>query len=212
MPRSTHRRGMHAFGADLRQDAAVGLFHQDGVEPIGAANQERARAHRIRYARGNFRAALGVARQARVGAGHSVERQDEDDHAAAVDRAPDLLARHAGPGGHGAEAGVLHRVPEPFVVLRRPPGESGAGEHRGVLAGAVVMQARGREARIAQQFRAATCHGFVRSTGQVAFLEAEVEEHLRGDGDVFGLAAVGRARERNLVIAPAEFLDAVRPR
>ena len=50
----------------------------------------------------------------------------------------------------------------------------------------------------------------MRSAGQIAFLEAEVEEHLRGDGDVFRLAAVGRAGERELVIAPAKLLETAR--
>ena len=42
---------VHALGADLRDDAALRLLDQHGVEPIGAADEERARPHGVHDAR-----------------------------------------------------------------------------------------------------------------------------------------------------------------
>src|SRR6188474_2847183 len=135
---------MYTLGADLREHTTIGFFHQDRVEAIRSADEERTRAHRARDARGNLRPSPGVTRQSRVCTRHAIERQYEYHDAAAVDRAADLLARNAGPGSHRSQAGVLDLVPEPFVILRRPFRELRAREHRRVLARTVVMQASGR--------------------------------------------------------------------
>src|SRR5262245_13979472 len=106
---------MHTLGADLRKHCPVRFFHQDRIESIGATDQERARAHRIRYARRDLRAGVGIARQPRIRAGHSIEWKDEDDNATAVNSASNLLAGDSSPGSYSAKAGILYGMPE-FLV------------------------------------------------------------------------------------------------
>src|SRR5687767_887426 len=149
---------MYAFGADLREDLAVRLFHEDCIEAVGSPDQEGTRAHRTRYAGWDFRPSFCVARQSGIGRGHAVERQQEDHDAAAIDRTRNLLARDAGPGSDGPETRILDRVTELLVVLRGPRRETGPGEHRRVLPRAVVMQSSRGEASVAKNFRATTCH------------------------------------------------------
>jgi hypothetical protein len=48
----------------------------------------------------------------------------------------------------------------------------------------------------------------VRPASEVALLQAEVAEHRLGDGDVFGLTAVGSGCERELVVTPSDLVEA----
>ena len=48
----------------------------------------------------------------------------------------------------------------------------------------------------------------MRSADQVAFFEPQVPQHRLGDRHVFRLAAMRRARQRQLVIAPPDFVEA----
>src|SRR5207253_2560636 len=50
----------------------------------------------------------------------------------------------------------------------------------------------------------------LRPAREVAFFEIEILEHLLRDGDVLRLSAVRRARERELVITPADAIEAAR--
>ena len=50
----------------------------------------------------------------------------------------------------------------------------------------------------------------MRAAGEIALFEPDVGEHRLGERDVLRLAAVRRARERELVVAPPQLVEAAR--
>ena len=91
-----------------------------------------------------------------------------------------------------------------LVAQRGRAGVDGVGEHGRVLSRAVVVETRGMVTGILQRLRAALRQRLMRPACEVAFLQADRLEHLRGDRDVLGLSRVRRACERELVVAPPE--------
>jgi hypothetical protein len=65
-----------------------------------------------------------------------------------------------------------------------------ASQHRGVLAGAVVVKPRGPLAGIAHGAGPTRRHRLVRAAGEVSLLEAKVVQHRFGDRHMLGLPAV----------------------
>jgi hypothetical protein len=84
----------------------------------------------------------------------------------------------------------------------------GASEHGRVLSGAIVVESARAGAGFAKHSLASGGHRIVGAAGQISFLEAEIIEHPAGDRDVLRLAAMGRARQRELIVAPPEVVEA----
>ena len=120
---------------------------------------------------------------------------------------PMFASVEPGPMRDGLERAALHGVIAPLVPVRVPTGGVRAREHRGVLAGAVVVESRQPRARFAQQLHPARRQRVVRAAGEVALLESDVLEHRLRDRDVFGLAAMRRAGERQLIVAPMQLVE-----
>ena len=72
------------------------------------------------------------------------------------------------------------------------------------------MRAREARARFAQQLHAARRQRIVRAAREVALFHADVVEHAFGDRDVLRLAAVRRAGQRELVVAPVQRVEPAR--
>ena len=66
------------------------------------------------------------------------------------------------------------------------------------------MQPSGTQPAFAQELGAARRKRFVDSTRKVSLFKADVVEHPLGDGDVLWLSSVRRARERELIVLPAQ--------
>ena len=132
------------------------------------------------------------------------------DNAATIHAQRHVVERHTGPGSDLGDAGALHLVVGALVALGGPARGKGAGKHRGVLAGAVVVQTGEWCAELACEPGAARGERLVRSAGEVALLEANRVEHATGERDMLRFAPVGRAGERELFRTPAELVEAAR--
>src|SRR5258705_1320165 len=80
-------------------------------------------------------------------------------------------------------------------------------QHRGVFAGAIVVETRRAATILTHDFGAALGRRIVRATGEIAFFHADVAKHSFDDRDVLGLAPMGRAGHRELFVAPAERVE-----
>src|SRR5260221_1092825 len=201
----SHR--MHALGSDLRDDASLGGLDEGAIEAVAAADEERARLHRVNDARRNLLRAAGTVGETRVRARHGLEPECEDHRAAPIHGALDVDFRHAGPTRYLRETIHLHRMLRALVADRGPALGVRSREHRGVLAGAVVVKPRRTFARFAEELLPAGCDGIVRSARPLTPLPAERREHSFRDCDVLRLAASRAACERELVVAPADAIE-----
>ena len=134
------------LGAALR-DPARPQAHQVGVGRAAlVADQPGVRGHR-----GDDPCAALDPREARERVRHPLERHPEREHAAAVDRGRDLVARRArrAAATSSSSSCCIGCVRQP-VALDRPAAGAADGEEAGVLAGAVVRE----EARPAALLRA----------------------------------------------------------
>jgi len=71
------------------------------------------------------------------------------------------------------------------------------------------MESRRPQTSIAQDFCSARGQRLMHAAREVSLFQADVAEHRLRDRDVFRLAPVGRARERQLIVAPLESRVAV---
>src|SRR5215203_4228692 len=199
---------MHALRANLRDHATFGLLDDERVEAIGATEQKWPSSDRAGDAAWDVVVASDGRGERGVRSSHRVERKPEHDDAAAIDGAENSAGRDAGPPRDFFQRSNLHRVLALLVALVRPPGDVRSREHGGVLAGAVVMKTCGTLAGLTNDPRAARRERIVRATCEVAFLEPDVSQHGLGERNVLGLATVRGTRERELVVAPADFVEA----
>ena len=200
-----NRDRVHALGADLRDGATLGLFDEHGVESIGAADEKRARSHRVEDPRRNLVLVARGARETRPGARHVLERERERDDAASVDRLANVRLVHPRPLGDSrgdssvctwcsrrsypyvchpavcARASIAACLPEQLlcVRVRRAPDSRSSFIPR-VDSGSCGPQARSPSS--------------MPMSLSIAF----------GDRDVLRFAAVRRAGERQLVVAPVQ--------
>src|SRR5438105_2736965 len=201
---------MHAFGSDLRDNSALGLLDEDGIETIAATDEEWTRLHRSKDTLGDSGALGSRPRKARIGARHLFERHREFDDTASVDSNADVVGIHTAPVRDLVEATLLHVVTGALVSVHGPPRRVRAREHRGMFARAVVMQSRGPLARLAQQLGPPIGERLMRPAREIAFLEAHGREHALRDRDMLRFAAVRRARERELVVPPMQIVETAR--
>ena len=110
---------------------------------------------------------------------------------------------------HDSSQQPLHRMIAPLVPVRRPAGRLRAGEHRGVLARAVVVEARESRAGLAQQpaARATRAGRAGRRRGRLPRARCRSSICSR-ERDVLRLAAMRRAGERQLIVAPMQLVEA----
>ncbi len=139
--------GLHPLGPALGDEPAGRGAHERRVQlPALAGDQLRMRHHRVpdpaeRRAERRVTDPRWVG-QAREGEGQRAQRQAKGDHAAAIGRRDDARNRRVGQNGHGLEGELLDRVVGLPVGLDRPAGGLGVQRHAGVLARAVVADAR----------------------------------------------------------------------
>ena len=205
MPLLGNRDAVHALGADLGDHATVGLFDEHRVEAIGAADEKRPRAHRVNDARRDR--VVRSRRRARA-----ATRREPCSRAAA--RTPRRRIRR----------------PPARVGLRRArptsPRSRGSSAARGGRAARSRRSASPRSARAPasrRAFRSSCCavrvsrapdsrssfipRGDSGSCGPQARSPSSSPMSRSmpvGDGDVLRLAAVRRAGQRELVVAPAQ--------
>src|SRR3979409_714426 len=103
---------------------------------------------------------------------------------------------------------ALHVVLASLVATRRPALLVRHREHRRVLARAIVVEPRRAVARFADNPGTSLRGRIVGTTGEMAFLEADVLQHPLDYRDVLRLTAVRRARDRELFFAPFERVEA----
>src|SRR5260221_2203214 len=164
----SHR--MHALGSDLRTDSSLDALVEDASEAVAAADEERARLHRVNDARRTLLHAAGTVGETRVRARHGLEPECEDHRAAPIHGALDVDFRHAGPTRYLRETIHLHRMLRALVADRGPALGVRSREHRGGLAGAVVVKPRRTLARFAEELLPARRDGIVRSARQITLL------------------------------------------
>ena len=72
------------------------------------------------------------------------------------------------------------------------------------------MQPGRRETRVPDSARATSRQRFMRSAGEIAFLELEGLQHAGSDRQVFRLAAMGGAGQGEFVVTPDQLIEAAR--
>jgi hypothetical protein len=137
-----------------------------------------------------------------------MEREKKRRHSAAVRRDRDLIRRQSREVGEGGPHQLLQRmsgidVPRAGRIhhLRRQ-------QHAGVFARTVVVQRRRRLARRAKVCRRLVVVRQVRAAEQVLFIELALAQHRRRGGHMQRLAAMRRARQRDLLGREVVFIDA----
>ena len=148
--------------------------------------------------------------ESRIRASHPVQRHSEHYDTAAVHRLSNLPARDVGPERDLVENAALDLVSGLLVTTRRPTLLVRERHHRRVLTRAIVVKPRRAVAGFSHDFGAALRRRLVRTAGEISFLEPDVVEHLLHQGDVLWLATVRRARDCELLVAPAQRLESAR--
>ena len=199
---------MHALRADLGDDASFRL--DDHAESNRSVPPTRNGCSLIacttRPGYSSPRAA--ATREPGVRARHALERKPEHDDAAAVDRLRDLAARHARP--------QRDLVEDPRCTCARgarspasasPSGGRGRASRRAFRSSCCEGASGGRPIRSRLSRRAGEAARAGRTPGRPSS-SPRSREHPLDDRDVLGLAAVRRAREGELLVAPAQLVEA----
>ena len=140
--------------------------------------------------------ALGRLLEPREHRRHPLERQGEREDAAAVDGGRDRVLVDARRVGDVAQVRALHAVALEPVALLAPAVRAADGEHPGVLAGAVVLEPRGRVAlRAALEVVLARVRAREQHPDGVELL-GPGEVRRRGDRELPRVGVVVGARER----------------
>ncbi len=143
----------------------------------------------------------------RAALGHGIERQRKCRQAAAVHRLFDIVGLDLHPSRDRTENPLLRRMRGAMVAVRHPALLARVRQHAGVLAGAVVMDARRRHAGVAERFGRWRVHRRVRTAGQRILGELCFLEHRLHGGDVKRLAAMRRRAHGQLRGRKPEVVD-----
>ena len=196
----------------LAMHATVGLLDEHRVESIGAADEKRARAHRVHDARRNLVAVADATRRdatRRAPCSRAEARRPRR----RIRRPPDRCRLRSMPA-HSATSLRQHRCTGGRAARSRTSASRRCGRARAsprACRSSCCAVRVSRAPGLAQQLHAARRQRIVRAAGEIALLHADVgRASPAAMRDVLRLAAVRRAGERELIVAPAQRVEAAR--